>query len=340
MTIRDRGAIHNKARESLANAKGDPKKILLIYLGIVTALSVVVAVFSVVLSNRIDETGGLSNMGLRSVLSTAKTVLPIVQSLVLMGLKVGYNTMTMRIARGESVSEQTLFGGFRRFFPLLRAEILLGFLYMAAGMFAAYAGAYLFVMLPVSKVFQDIVTPLMESATTLGGAITLDEATMAAVVDAMMPMLWIFLGLFLLLFIPMKYRYRMVIYRLIDQPRPGALRAIHESRIMMHRNRFALLKLDLSFWWFYLLQLLITVVCYGDVILALVGITLPWSAAVSYLVLLGLSLVLQLVVYYFFMNRVSVTYATAYETLLPQLNPQANSETPQMSTNVPWQNQY
>ena len=69
MTIRDRGAIHNKAQESLANAKGDPKKILLIYLGIVTALSVVVAVFSVVLSNRIDETGGLSNMGLRSVLS-------------------------------------------------------------------------------------------------------------------------------------------------------------------------------------------------------------------------------------------------------------------------------
>jgi hypothetical protein len=35
-----------------------------------------------------------------------------------------------------------------------------------------------------------------------------------------------------------------------------------------------------------------------------------------------------------------VTYATAYETLLPQLNPQANSEKPQIPTNAPWQNQY
>ena len=340
MTIRDRGAIHNKAQESLANAKGDPKKILLIYLGIVTALSVAVAVFSVVLSNRIDETGGLSNMGLRSVLSTAKTVLPIAQALVLLGLKVGYNTVALRISRGESVSEQTLFGGFRRFFPLLRAELLLGFLYTAAAILAAYAGAYLFLMLPVSEAFHDVFTPLMESATALGGTITLDEVTMAAVTDAMMPMMWIFTGLFLLLFIPLHYRYRMMIYRLIDQPRPGALRALHESRAMMHRNRISLLKLDLSLWWFYLLRMLITVVCYADMLLPLVGVTLPWSEAVSYLILTGLSLALQFVVYYFFMNRVSVTYATAYETLLQQLNPQANSETPQTSTNVPWQNQY
>ena len=70
MNIRDRRAIHHAAGQRLAQTQGDARKILLIYLGIVTALSMAVAVISVVLSSRISNTGGLSNMGLRSVLST------------------------------------------------------------------------------------------------------------------------------------------------------------------------------------------------------------------------------------------------------------------------------
>jgi uncharacterized membrane protein len=340
MTIRDRGAIHQKAGQSLADAQDEPKKIILIYLAVVTVLSLAVAGVSILLSNRIANTGGLSNMGLRSILSTAKTVLPLAQSLILLGLEVGYATMALRVSRGEAVSKETLFGGFRRFFPMLRAQIVLGFLYFMAAMAATYISAYLFLMLPMSEALYELLTPVMESASALGGAITLDEATMAAAIEAMMPVLWIFTGVFLLLFIPMHYRYRMMIYRLIDQPRPGALRAIFESRVMMRRNRFALFRLDLSLWWFYGLQALITTVCYGDMLLPLARITLPWPEEVSYFLFMSLSLALQFAVYYFFMNRVAVTYATAYETLLPQLNPQANSEKPQMPTNAPWQNQY
>ena len=336
MTIRDRGAIHHKAGQSLAEAKGEPKKILLIYLIVITVLSLAVAGLSVLLSNRIANTGGLSNMGLRSVLSTAKTVLPLAQSLVLLGLEIGYATMALRISRGETVSEKTLFSGFRRFFPLLRAQILLGFLYFAATVASVYLSAYIFLMLPASEAFYEVFSPLMESATALGGTITLDEAAMAAVTDAMMPMLWIACAVFLLLFIPLYYRYRMMIYRLIDQPRPGALRAIRESRAMMRRNRIALFRLDLSFWWFYGLQALIMTLGYGDLLLPLIGVTLPWSGAVNYFLFMGLSLALQFVVYYFFMNRVAVTYATAYETLLPKENPE---KMPQ-PTNVPWQDQY
>ena len=58
MTIRDRGAIHYKAGQSLAEAKGEPKKILLIYLIVITVLSLAVAGLSVLLSNRIANTGG------------------------------------------------------------------------------------------------------------------------------------------------------------------------------------------------------------------------------------------------------------------------------------------
>ena len=63
---------------------------------------------------------------------------------------------------------------------------------------------------------------------------------------------------------------------------------------------------------------MVTVVCYGDILLPMVGITLPWSGTVSYFVFYVLSLILQFVVYYFFMNRVNVTYAMAYESIRPK----------------------
>ena len=334
MNIRDRSAIHQTAEHSLANAKGDPKKILLIYLAIITGLSLAVAGVSILLSNRIADTGGLGNMGLRSVLSTAKSVLPLVQSVILLGLEMGYYTMALNITRGEPISNDTLFGGFRRFFPLLRAQILLSFLYLGLGLLAVYPGAYIFLMLPISEGFYEVLTPIMESASQLTGTVTIDEASMIAVSEAMEPALWIMGGLFLLLFIPTSYRYRMVTFRLIDQSRPGALRAMRESRAMMHRNRFALFRLDLSLWWFYALQGLTVALCYSDMLLPMFGITLHWSESVSYFVFLCLSLLVQFVVYYLFMNRVSVTYATAYGALLPK-------EQPKEPTPVnPWQDQY
>ena len=334
MNIRDRSAIHHNAGQSLASAKGDPKKILLIYLAVITGLSLAVAGISILLSNRIANTGGLGNMGLRSVLSTAKSILPLVQSVILLGLEMGYYTMALNITRGEPISNDTLFGGFRCFFPLLRAQILLSFLYLGLGLLAVYPGAYIFLMLPISEGFYEVFTPIMESASQLTGTVTIDEASMIAVSEAMEPALWIMGGLFLLLFIPTSYRYRMVTFRLIDQSRPGALRALRESRAMMHRNRFALFRLDLSLWWFYALQGLTIVLCYGDVLMSLLGISLPFSETVSYFVFLCLSLLVQFAVYYFFMNRVAVTYATAYGALLP-------TEQPKEPAPVnPWQDQY
>ena len=339
MNIRDRSAIHQTAGHALANAKGDPKRILLVYLGIVTALSLGVAVLSVVLSNRIETTGGLSNMGIRSILSTAKSILPLLQSAILLGLEVGYCAVTLRIARGEEVSTDTLYGGFRCFLPMVGAALLQGAFYFGAALLCLYPSAYVFLMLPVSDKFHELFQPLMETSMSADGTLMIDEASMTALADAMQPMLWILGAMFLLLFIPMHYQFRMVIYRLVDQSHPRGIRAVRESKRLMRRNRFALFRLDLNFWWYYGLQLLVMAVCYADALLPLLGITLPWSDTVSYFLFLTLSLGLQFVVYYFFMNPVAVTYATAYEALLPKKDPDGTPAAPAAPAN-PWQNTY
>ena len=330
MNIRDRRALRESAAASVANASDALKGIVLIYLAIITALTLAGSVLTVLLSDRIAETGGLSGMGLRSILSTAQMLLPWLQAVVFMALQIGYCNVAMRVGRGEGVSRNSLFFGFRRFFPLLRATLLQGAVYFCLGMMSMYVSVYIFLMLPVSAQFREMITPLIEEMTVLSSTITLDEATLMESSKAVMPAIWIFMGLYFLVALPTYYNFRVVMYRLVDQEPPRAFLAIRESRVMMRRNRFALLKLDLSLWWYYGLQLLIPLVCYGDLLLPLLGIELPIPEMASYFLFLVLSLALQAAVYYFFFNRVAVTYALAYDALLGQAQKEAKEKLEQL----------
>lgn len=318
MNIRNRREIHSTAVQSLANAPGRPQQAVMIYAGISCIMSLLSAVISFALNNQIAETGGLSNMGLRSMLSTIQSILPVVQIVVTSCLGLGYHMAVLNVARGQYTGPETLLAGFRRLGPLLRTTILQSLIYLGIGIGAMYLSTYIFLMLPLSEGFYEIMMPLMNSASILESGITMDDATLAAAANELAPMMWIFLAIFLIAFLPIYYQHRMVMFCLADEPRPGAFRTLRASCRMMRRNCFALLKLDLSFWWYYLLQTVVTVVCYGDVLLPMFGITLPWSGTVSYFVFYILSLALQFVVYCFFMNRVNVTYAVAYETLRPK----------------------
>ena len=316
MPIRDRNALLGAADDTLTREGPKLQQLLLIYLAIITGLSVAASLLTLVLSNRIADTGGLSGMGLRSVLSTVQSVLPLIQTVVMTGLQLGYCHAVLNARRGRYFSRDTLFGGFRRFIPLVCTYMLQGLLYAGLALVAMYLSTYIFRMLPVSSDFQALMAPLMGSVSALNDTIVLDEATILAASRAVLPVLGIFALVYIPLLLPTYYRYRMTMFRLIDHRRPRPLMAMRESRIMLFRNRFALLKLDLKLWWYYVLQLAILLVCYGDQILALWGVTLPWSADVSYLLFLGLSLALQFAVFWFAMNRVTLIYAAAYEELL------------------------
>ena len=316
MTIRDRRALCSAADETLQREGTRLKQILLLYLLIVTALSLGASILTVVLSDRIAETGGLRNMGLRSILSIAQTLLPTVQTVTVLCLQLGFTAAVLNARRGKDFSRDTLLGGFRRLLPLLWCYVLQALLYGLLGIVSMYLGVYIFLMLPMSQSFRELLTPLMESMSVMNSTLMLDNATMDAIASALTPALWIIAALYLPLLIPTHYRYRMAIYRLIDQPRPRAMMAMRESRVLLYRNRFALLKLDLRLWWFYALQLLAMLVCYGDVALALLGIQLPWSSTVSYFLFLILGLALQFAVFYFTMDRVTMIYVCAYESLI------------------------
>ena len=317
MNLKKPRAIRTAAMESLAT-QPNHHKVPLVYAGISALLSLAVTVIVYILALRIDNMTGLANMGNRAIFSTIRSTLPVAQLIFLIGWEMGYLMCALRYARRRYVEPMDLKNGFQKFWPILRAKILMGFVYIGIGLVSMYASVFIFMSLPISNAFYEIVTPLMESVTVLNPTILIDEATLAAASAAMWPALVIFAVVFTLVSLPTYYGFRMVSFCIADSGSKGALMAMRESKAMMKGHKWELFKLDLSFWWFFLLEGTIGVLCYLDVILPMVGITLPWPSTVSYYGFYILSLVCQVVLYWACLNRVTVSRAVFYDAIRPQ----------------------
>ena len=323
MNIRDRRAMEETAAGAFRRANA-PQKIILVYALVCCGLSLLSTVLAVLLGDKIAGTGGLGNIGLRSVLSTGQSVLPLITTIVTACLNFGYHTAVLSITRGYDASPATLSLGFRRFGVIFRTMLLQGLVYFSASLMVIYLSSTLFVATSLGAEFTALMEPYLSSMTVLDTGFILTEEMMAPLMQAMVPMFYIMGALGLLFLTPLCYRFRMVNYALADDPDKGAIHAILKSRHLMRRNCIALFRLDLKLWWYYAAQILITLICYGDVLLPMAGVSFPWNATVSYYLFYVLSLAAQFALYYFTMNRVYGIYAVAYDALQEQATENTN----------------
>ena len=317
MDIRNTRALKTFAAERLGNAR-DSGKIVLIYSGLVLGLAALTTVIRYVLGLQIDQTSGLSSMGTRSVLSALRTMLPLVQSLAVMCLDVGYLAAMLRVARGQYVSPQTLRLGFDRFWTLLRCSVIQGLIYGGLFFASVYAASMIFVVSPLGQPFMEALTPLVTETSVLSPEILLDQAVAMELLSTMLPMFVILAVVACVLILPISYWFRMANYVIIDKPGLGAFAALMESRKMMRGSCLKLLKLDISYWWYFAALFGISMVSDGEAWLALLGVELPISGDAAYFLFYALYLALQLAAYYFLRSRVEVTYALAYDSIRPE----------------------
>ena len=329
MMLPDFSQLRKQSAYSLERSS-DPKRMVLFHTGIILLISLVMTLLDYLLENAIGNTGGLSGMGTRSILSTIRSVLLIAQGVALPFWQIGYTFYALQVAQGKDTEYRTFCEGFRRFGPVLRLTIFTGIIYLAIALFCTYVSSFLFLMSPWGSALME---PLYELSTGENmDAEALEQLVNIMSAEAMLPILLIFIPCYLLLCAPFFYRYRMAAFWLLDHPQGGALAAMHNSRKMMQGNRITLFRLDLQFWWFYLLDGIITLICYGDLLLEKLGISLPFSENLSYFLFFGIYLVCQLGLYYWRRNEVSVTYGHVYLSLLEQ-QPQ---ETPKNPGKQPW----
>lgn len=309
MSIPSAKYLKKKASNRLQSGN-DPKKVVLVYAGIVALSSLVVTVVQDLLDSQISQTGGIQNIGTRSMLTTADTVLTIAQLLLVMCLTLGYTGSMLRIARGQYASPNSLKAGGERIWVLLRTR-LLQMLIMTA---AAFALCFLVVNVC-------LLTPLSNRVIAVMGTVPAKELlsnglALIALYSAMLPIILIYLVALVPLLWYFSCTYRMVDYLLIDRPQLGAFGVMRESRRMMQGNMKMMLRVDLSFWWYYLLQALVSVLIYLNMVLAPFAIGLP--PAVLYWGTVVLYLAADFALRYFFSNKVAVTYALFYDSLCPK----------------------
>ena len=318
MTFQSR-ELKKTASQKLAAAQNQ-KQIVLIYSGLVVGIGLINLLLQELVSGQIANTGGLANMGFRTFLSTVSTFLPVVCSILTLCLGFGYMGGMLRISRGQYASRNALRTGFERFWPLVRMKLLQGCIILGASMAAFYLSIMVFLLSPLSDSFAQTVEPYLSGGILLGGSgtIGIDSAALDQLSWMMLPILGIFLVVFLAFVLPIIYRYRMADFVLLDHPESGALYALRESRQMMRGNRFGLFRLDLSFWWYYVLLFLANALAYGDWLLSFAGLSLPLSSTAGYYLFALLSLAANFLVFYLLYNRLNVTYALAYGQVRPK----------------------
>ena len=321
------------ARQKLAGR--DAHRLAALHTGVTVVAALAVTLLQYALALGIGKTSGLSGLGTRSILETIQSVLQFANSVLLPFWSLGFLYAAMQWAGGRDARKEDLLTGFRRFGPYLRLLLLRMLIVIAVMVVCGNIAAVVYMMTPASSA-------LMEMATTAGGdanALTqmltqTDGEQMQAILQSMIPMLVIWGVLCCALLLPLLYRFRLAEYAILERPGTGALAAMGISTALTRRRCLKLLGLDLRLWWYYALKGLCMAVCYADLILEAMGVSLPvtgdGAALITYLLYLaGLFAVETL-----FRPQVETAYADAYAAMTA-MGP-APGKTPTLPKNVPW----
>jgi len=135
----------------------------------------------------------------------------------------------------------------------------------------------------------------------------------AAMLQGVAPLLIIFGVLYLAVAIPLFYRIRFADFAVLDGLSAG--KAMLKSFSITRKSCLQVWKVDLSFWWFYLLQILSVAVCNIGAIFPLLGISLPIPDIVVALVFYVLGTVFQTVLLWQWEAQRVTVYGLTYRTL-------------------------
>ena len=294
------------------------RRLVLLYCGVIAALTLVVPALDLFLSHQISSTGGLSGMNLRTVLQTMREILNLVNQFFGPFWSAGFVFAMMAMVRGREPQTRDLTMGLRKGFRVL-GHIAFEFLFVVALLVAAgYLAALIIALTPLGAEMSEALTPYVSDPNfyTAEGAVNVELIPLEVLYDILLPISIGTAVLFLPAYIRLSYGFRLSLYLLLDGAAPSAVQARFMSCRLMKGHKWSMLKLDLSWWWYYLLVAVITALGYLDVILALMGIPLPMDETVMFFGTIAVYCVLISALSLWKKAPVEAGYALAYEAIV------------------------
>ncbi len=319
MKLCDFAQLKNTAKTRLLYAEKTPQRLILIHTGVSLGAALLITLIQFFLQQQIGQTGGLSGIGSRSILSTMQSAVSLAGSILLPFWEIGILYAVLRIIRQQQADKEHLLAGFYRFGPVFRLMLLRAAIVFGLVMLCMNVAAVIFMSTSLADGTLAILQPLWAQAEASGvGAITVSEELIKQMIPTLIPLFVVFGVLALLVVMPCMYRIRMANYLILEEKKTGAIAAVAESWNMTRGNTWALICVDLRFWWFFLLKGLAALLGYGAQILVLAGVCLPMPEAAAQLLFYCLSVPVTLGIYWRFGMYLHAVWAQVYETLLPK----------------------
>lgn len=316
--------LKQKAQVLSRNHRDSQQRTVLLYTGVTVAVTIAASALQFLLEEGISGTGGLGGLGLRSVLQTVQAVLSYALSLFSPFWFGGFLFSILLLADDRDPEPKDLLAGFRRFAPLLSCYLWRLGIGILVCLVVLHISSTIFALSPFSNDLVVALEPYLADPTLL------ESADLTAYLPLMTPALVIFLVIALPILIFLEYGMRLAPYLIMADSRFRGLSSILASFSAMRGHKWGMVRLDLSWWWFYALEGLLTVVCYLDVLLPMVGITLPINATVAYFVTLILYGILELVLHLWKKADFEISFALAYRQITdPLLFPPKEPEAPE-----------
>ena len=169
-------------------------------------------------------------------------------------------------------------------------------------------------MTPTGMRFAQLMQQLASDPGFITGNINLEQLPLEGLQEGLFWLLGLTMVLFLPVYIRISYSFRMATYLMVERP-IGGFQAHFESMRLMRGHKWQIFKMDLSYWWYYVLGVVISVVGYLDVVLGLAGVTVPVDEMVMFFGTLVVYFVLLTGLYLWKKCDVDAAYVLAFEEI-------------------------
>lgn len=309
-------SLKQEAAERLGRLNCNPRKVLLVYAAVAFGVSLVAALMNVFLNSRVAQTGGLDGLEVKALWETTASVSELAITFLSPIWSLGLVAVVLGFARGKDAQPKDLTAGFHRFFAGLGLHLLTILLYLFACLIAIYIGTALMGFLAdmdkLDAIMQPVVQALEADPNMAYDALAQILPWQELLACLWLPMLVIFL-LSAVVVLFLSYRLRLASYYLMDNPGTGPIQAVRKSFSSMKGNVFAFIRLDLSYWWYYLLMALFGSTGLVTLIPFLLG--MPQVSDLGAVGIQFLSSGALCALYWWKGAQVETTFALAYENL-------------------------
>ena len=316
----------------------DSRRLAAFHTAIAAAFSLAVMVLQYVLSVGIGNTSGLSGMSTRSILQTLQTVLQWANMILTPFWNLGFWYVTLLWARDQYARKEDFLTGFYRIGPGIGLIFARSLLVIAVTVICLNLSSSMFLLTPAGQEMEELMLSLGSMDAYYSYMTGMSHQELMAMVAKTTPFMILGCVMSAVLLIPLLYRFRLAEYVILDQKGMRALPAMFISATLMRRRCWQVLKLDLRLWWYYLLKTLCLMLCYLEMILPAVGISLPIGGDGVYFATYILYLAALLAVETAFRPRVQTAYAGVYEAF-KEMGPVQKKQVAVKPQDMPWDEQ-